>query len=345
VIAFLEALRPKQWIKNGLVLIGVVFAGMLADQAALARAALGFAGFSLLSGAVYLFNDLRDVEADRLHPKKRLRPIPSGRLPLGAAWAWLAVVLLGAGAIAWTLGPWYAATAGAYLVLNLAYSLGLKHVVLVDVLTIATGFVLRAIAGVELLRPLRPDVELSPWLLVCTFFLALFMACGKRRQEIRHQDSEQAEGRRRVLLAYTTPFPRHAGHRVRRDHARRLRDLHDLAGDGGEVPHHGPSVDGPVRDLRHLPLPVAHAGGGGGRGSLDHRARRPPAARLRRALARDRRRRPLPALMRRRAYAKINLMLAVGPKRADGYHEIATILCAISLHDTLSFRLRRRGFA
>jgi len=206
VIAYPEALRPKQWIKNGLVLIGVVFAGMLTDPQALARAALGFAGFSLLSGAVYLFNDLRDVEADRLHPKKRLRPIPSGRLSVGGAWAWLLVVLLGAAAIAFVLGPWYAATAGAYLVLNLGYSLGLKHVVLVDVLTIATGFVLRAIAGVELLRPLVPDVELSPWLLVCTFFLALFMACGKRRQEIRHQDREQAEGRRRVLLAYTTPF-------------------------------------------------------------------------------------------------------------------------------------------
>ena len=204
--AYLEALRPKQWIKNGLVLIGVVFAGMLTDPQALGRAALGFFGFSLLSGAVYLFNDLRDVEADRLHPKKRLRPIPSGRLPVGAAWGWLVVVLSGAAAIAWALGPWYAATAGAYLVLNLAYSLGLKHVVLVDVIAIATGFVLRAIAGVELLRPLRLDVELSPWLLVCTFFLALFMACGKRRQEIRHQDREQAEGRRRVLLAYTTPF-------------------------------------------------------------------------------------------------------------------------------------------
>jgi len=206
VIAYLEALRPKQWIKNGLVLIGIVFAGMLTDPQALLRAALGFVGFSLLSGAVYLFNDLRDVEADRLHPKKRLRPIPSGRLSVSAAWTWLLVVLALAGVIAWSLGPWYAATAGAYLVLNLAYSLGLKHVVLVDVLTIATGFVLRAIAGVELLRPLQPAVELSPWLLVCTFFLALFMACGKRRQEIRHQDLQQAEGRRRVLLSYRTEF-------------------------------------------------------------------------------------------------------------------------------------------
>jgi 4-hydroxybenzoate polyprenyltransferase len=155
---------------------------------------------------VYLFNDLRDVEADRLHPRKKLRPIPSGRLSAGGAWTWLVVVLGAAAAIAWYLGPWYAATAGAYLVLNFAYSLWLKHVVLVDVLTVATGFVLRAIAGVELLRPLQPAVELSPWLLVCTFFLALFMACGKRRQEIRHQDLEQAEGRRRVLLSYRTEF-------------------------------------------------------------------------------------------------------------------------------------------
>jgi 4-hydroxybenzoate polyprenyltransferase len=206
VNAFVEELRPKQWVKNGLVFAGVIFAGTLSDPLALARAGLGFLAFSLLSGAVYLFNDLRDAEADRLHPKKRLRPIASGRLSTGAAWAGLVVVLLIAGALSWMLGPWFAATAAAYLALNLAYSLGLKHVVLVDVMAIASGFVLRAIAGVELLRPLRPDVELSPWLLVCTFFLALFMACGKRRQELLHQDERGAEGRRRVLLAYNASF-------------------------------------------------------------------------------------------------------------------------------------------
>ena len=204
--ALVKSLRPYQWVKNGLVLAGVLFAGRLTDPRALFLAAEGLVAFSLLSGAVYLFNDLHDLAADRLHPKKRLRPLASGRLSPGFARAGLAVVLLAATLLAWHLGPRFAATAAAYLGLNLAYSLGLKHVVLVDVLAIALGFVLRAIAGVALLVPLVPDVELSPWLLVCTFFLALFLACGKRRQELLHQDGTQAADRRRVLLAYNAPF-------------------------------------------------------------------------------------------------------------------------------------------
>jgi len=206
VPALVKALRPQQWVKNALVLAGVVFAGGLADPRALWRAGVGFATFCLLSGAVYLFNDLRDVEADRLHPKKRLRPIASGALPVGVATVALVVVGLLAAAGALALGPWFVATAAGYLALNLGYSLGLKHVVLVDVLALASGFVLRAIAGVELLRPVRHDVELSPWLLVCTFFLALFMACCKRRQELLHHDAESTGARRRVLLMYNAPF-------------------------------------------------------------------------------------------------------------------------------------------
>ncbi len=204
--AFVRSLRPYQWVKNGLLFAGVLFAGRATDPAAIARALEGFVAFSLLSGAVYLFNDLRDLEADRLHPKKRLRPLASGALAPGVAWAGLGLVLLAAGILAAHLGPRFAATAAGYLALNLAYSLGLKHVVLVDVLAIAAGFVLRAIAGVALLVPLAPDVELSPWLLVCTFFLALFLACGKRRQELLLQDAAQTVGRRRVLLAYNEPF-------------------------------------------------------------------------------------------------------------------------------------------
>jgi 4-hydroxybenzoate polyprenyltransferase len=204
--AFLKSLRPYQWVKNGLIFAGLVFAGALTEPAAVYRAVVGFVAFSLLSGSVYLFNDLRDVEADRLHPKKSKRPIASGALPLGVAWAGLAVTLAVALALTLWLGPWFAATAATYLVLNLAYSTGLKHVVLVDVMVIAIGFVLRAIAGVELLRPLHAGVELSPWLLVCTFFLALFLACGKRRQELLKQDASSTESRRRVLLSYNAAF-------------------------------------------------------------------------------------------------------------------------------------------
>jgi len=141
-----------------------------------------------------------------LHPKKRHRPLASGALAPGLAWGGMLVVLLIAVALSAHLGPRFAACAAAYLLLNVAYSLGLKNVVLVDVMAIAAGFVLRAIAGVELLHPIAPDVELSPWLLVCTFFLALFLACGKRRQELLHQDPAQAGDRRRVLLAYNASF-------------------------------------------------------------------------------------------------------------------------------------------
>ena len=204
--AFVRSLRPTQWVKNFLLFAGVLFAGLLTHPAALFRAVEGFVAFSLLSGAVYLFNDLRDLEADRLHPRKRHRPLASGALTPGAAWMGLVLVVAAAAILSLHLGPRFAGTALAYLILNLAYSLGLKHVVLVDVLAISAGFVLRAIAGVELLVPLVPDVELSPWLLVCTFFLALFLACGKRRQELLHQDLAQAEGRRRVLLAYNASF-------------------------------------------------------------------------------------------------------------------------------------------
>jgi 4-hydroxybenzoate polyprenyltransferase len=193
-------------LKNGLVFAGILFTGRLNDPVAIARAVEGFVAFSLLSGAVYLFNDLNDLAADRLHPRKRLRPLASGALSPGMARLGLVLVLAAAFLLAFHLGPRFVATAAGYLILNLAYSLGLKHVVLLDVFTIAAGFVLRAIAGVALLVPLVPDVELSPWLLVCTFFLALFLACGKRRQELLQQDRAQAEGRRRVLLAYNAPY-------------------------------------------------------------------------------------------------------------------------------------------
>ena len=202
ILPLIEALRPKQWTKNMLVFVGVVFAQQATDQALLLRAVAGFLAFSLLAGTVYMVNDLRDVEADRQHPKKRNRPIAAGRLAPGVAWAMVPVLLAAVGAIAWWLGAAFGAVLVVYLVSNLAYSFGLKHQVILDVFLIATGFVLRAVAGVELLLPVAPEVQISPWLLVCTFFGALFLAVSKRRRELQNAGSGATQ-QRAVLAAYT----------------------------------------------------------------------------------------------------------------------------------------------
>lgn len=202
IVALVQSLRPKQWTKNLLLFVGVVFSLQAMRGEFLLRAGAGFLAFSLLSGLVYLLNDLRDLEADRLHPKKKKRAIASGRLPVAVAWG--AMVPIGAVVIAvsWWLGPRFAAVAGLYFVMNLGYSLGLKKQLLIDVFIIASGFVLRAIAGVELLQPVSPDTELSPWLLVCTFFGALFIALGKRRREIENAGTDAAQ-QRAVLHHYS----------------------------------------------------------------------------------------------------------------------------------------------
>jgi 4-hydroxybenzoate polyprenyltransferase len=200
--ALLDALRPRQWTKNLLVFAGILFSRQLADPALMLRALGGFAAFSLLASATYIVNDFRDLSADRSHPRKRSRPIASGRLPAPAAW--LAVVALVGAALAITiwLGRGFGWAMGSYLALSLAYTLVLKHRVLLDVFAISIGFVLRAIAGVELLRPLSPDTELSPWLLVCTFFGSLFLALSKRRRELSTAGS-LAPRQRAVLERYT----------------------------------------------------------------------------------------------------------------------------------------------
>lgn len=202
IVALVEALRPKQWTKNALLFVGVVFSQHLRDGQLLGRAAAGFLAFSLLSGSVYVLNDLMDVESDRRHPKKSRRPIASGRLPVPVAWGLLPVLWAAVAALAWWLGPSFTWIALFYLVSNLAYSFWLKHQVILDVFLIANGFVLRAIAGVELLRPVASDTVLSPWLMVCTFFGALFLATSKRRRELVNAGTQAVE-QRAVLRRYT----------------------------------------------------------------------------------------------------------------------------------------------
>ncbi|HKQ57189.1 MAG TPA: decaprenyl-phosphate phosphoribosyltransferase, partial [Candidatus Eisenbacteria bacterium] len=198
-----QELRPRQWTKNLLVFVGVLFSQHLNDPALLLRAAIGFLAFSLLAGCVYMLNDLKDLEHDRRHPKKSKRPLASGRITPAAVWTAVIPLLAVVAALSWWLGPPFMAIAGLYVAFNLSYTFWLKQVVLVDVFLIAIGFVLRAIAGVQLLRPVSPDTVLSPWLLVCTFFGALFLALAKRRREIAN--AGEGAARQRAVLEHYSP--------------------------------------------------------------------------------------------------------------------------------------------
>jgi 4-hydroxybenzoate polyprenyltransferase len=195
-----RVLRPRQWVKNVFVLAPLVFAQELSNPTAVGSAFLGFALFCLLSSSVYVLNDLVDAESDRQHPDKRHRPIASGELARGPA-AVLAVALALAGlAGARFLGPGFAAVATGYLLLNLAYSFFLKRVVIVDVMSVAAGFILRAWAGALVL-----DVALSRWLVLCTGLLALFLGFVKRRQELVARDLDGGQGRE-ILREYSADF-------------------------------------------------------------------------------------------------------------------------------------------
>jgi 4-hydroxybenzoate polyprenyltransferase len=196
----LRALRPHQWVKNAFVLAPAVFAERLLDLAVLERSLLAFAAFCTAASTTYLINDVRDREADRRHPQKRQRPVASGELPV--PWAVTAAVLLGVGALglsSW-LGWGFSAILAGYLGLNLLYSGWLKHVVILDVMVIAVGFVLRIEAGGAAI-----DVSVSSWLILCTVFIALFLAFSKRRHEILLLQEGAAE-QRRVLSHYSPLF-------------------------------------------------------------------------------------------------------------------------------------------
>src|SRR5882672_12272032 len=191
--AVLVSLRPRQWVKNLFVFAGLVFGQRLFTPAV--WPALGaFAIFCGLSGAIYLVNDVADREKDRLHPKKRERPIAAGRLPVRVALG-VAAALVAAGLVAAArISAGFLLVAVAYVVLLTAYSAWLKHVVIIDVLTVALGFVLRALGGT-----LAIDVAISGWLLICTILSALFLALGKRRNEYLTLEADAA--RHRPILA------------------------------------------------------------------------------------------------------------------------------------------------
>ena len=196
VANLIVSLRPDQWTKNLIVFAALIFAVKLLDPAALALASAAFLIFCVLSGCVYLINDVSDREADRQHPLKRLRPIASGALSASTALTWAIGLSVAALAAAYALRPLFALTAAAYLALFALYTHTLKHVVILDVMSIAIGFVLRAVAG-----GLVIGVPVSDWLLVCTILLALFLGLAKRRHEITML-ADGGTGHRRILEEY-----------------------------------------------------------------------------------------------------------------------------------------------
>jgi len=199
--AILKIMRPRQWVKNVIVFFALIFDKQLFQFEPALRTLAGFALFSLISSAVYIFNDIADLEADRLHPKKKLRPLPSGELPVNVARGFGILLVIFVLPAAYLLTPAFAAVLAVYFLLMLAYTSRLKHIPILDVMIIAAGFVLRVQAGVTLISVER----FSPWLYVITTLGALYLGFGKRRAELSLL-ADGAKSHRKVLDGYTIPL-------------------------------------------------------------------------------------------------------------------------------------------
>lgn len=187
----LVSMRPRQWTKNLVVFAGVVFSRNLFDVSLLERSLYGFLVFCFLSGGVYVLNDVFDRKKDGAHPAKKKRPIAAGLLDPRDAIPFALALLAGLLAAAWFLGGRFFVVAVLFAAVNFAYSIFLRNVVILDVFCISFNFLLRAVAGVAVLDPVVPGIEISPWLLICTLFLSLFLAFCKRRNEITFLDDAQ----------------------------------------------------------------------------------------------------------------------------------------------------------
>jgi 4-hydroxybenzoate polyprenyltransferase len=198
IVLFLQELRPKQWTKNLLVFAALIFTIPHINIKMIYASGAGFLLFCIVSGCVYILNDLVDLEQDRNHPDKKNRPMASGDLPPKLAVGLGLLLLIGALLISFYLNIYFAVILSCYLMLNLAYSFYLKNLVIIDVMTIATGFVLRAAAGAYVI-----GVPITPWFVICTALLALFLAISKRRHELTL--GQQQEGKQREVLALYSP--------------------------------------------------------------------------------------------------------------------------------------------
>lgn len=199
--ALIKAMRPRQWTKNGFVFFGLIFDKQLFRVEPFWRTVEGFFLFCLISSAVYLFNDIADVEADRNHPQKKFRPIASGKLPINVALTAALLLTIIALPLGYLLSPTFALILTVYLVTNLLYSRWLKHVSILDVLIVSSGFVLRVAAGVALITVER----FSPWLYMITVLFSLYIGLGKRRAEMNLLE-QAASAHRKVFEGYTIPL-------------------------------------------------------------------------------------------------------------------------------------------
>jgi len=199
--ALIKAMRPRQWTKNGFVFFGLIFDKQLFLLEPFLRTLEGFFLFCLISSAVYLLNDIADIEADRQHPEKKHRPLASGELPVGVAQGAAFILALTSLSLGYLLEPVFAGILALYFGINLLYSRWLKHVPILDVLIVSSGFVLRVAAGVALITVER----FSPWLYMLTILFSLYIGLGKRRAEMDLL-AQEASAHRKVLDGYTIPL-------------------------------------------------------------------------------------------------------------------------------------------
>ena len=196
----LISMRPKQWIKNLFIFAGIIFSKNFFDMGMLLTVIVGFVAFCLLTGAVYIINDVLDKEQDKKHPLKSKRPIASGKLPMDVALGAAIILIIASLAVSFMASTGFFAIALLYLLIQMAYTFYLKKKVILDVFAISAGFVLRVIAGALII-----DVEISKWLIVSTIAISLFLALSKRRHEIVTLDAD-AQSHRKVLDEYDTTY-------------------------------------------------------------------------------------------------------------------------------------------
>lgn len=200
-IKIIELIRPKQWVKNLFVFAPILFAGKLMDLSMLLTNIMAFVAFCSISSCVYVLNDIIDVESDRVHKKKRYRPIAAGYISVSQAKIIFFILLIITAALSVNLPFLFGITISAYFINNLLYSFKIKNIVLLDVFSISIGFILRVIAGAVAI-----DVSISSWMIITTIFISLFLGISKRRAELSGPNQDNLEKQRKVLSDYDVTF-------------------------------------------------------------------------------------------------------------------------------------------